>query len=130
MRKVIFDTNFLFLPIQFRVDIFNEIKDLIGCFEPIVLSVTIEELKKLSVKGSEKTRRQALLAMELTKRCKIIHVDVKFGEKYDDIILRIAKEENCIVATNDRELRRKLRKSNIAVIFLRQKSHLQIEGYA
>lgn len=129
MQKVIFDTNFLFLPIQFKIDIFSEVEGLIGRFEPIVLSVTIEELKKLSAKGSEKIQRQVLLAMEIAKKCKIIQVDVKPEEKYDDVLLRIAKEKNCIVATNDRILRRKLRENNIATIFLRQGSFLQINGY-
>ncbi|MCX8170418.1 MAG: 30S processome protein Utp24 [Candidatus Bathyarchaeota archaeon] len=129
MRKVIFDANFLFLPTQFKIDIFSEVEGLIGRFEPIVLSVTIEELKKLSSKGSEKTRRQALLAMEMAKRCGIMHVDIKPEEKHDDVLLRVAKEKNCIVATNDRVLRRKLRENSVATIFLRKGSRLQVEGY-
>lgn len=129
IRKVIFDTNFLFVPLQFKIDIFGEIESLIGRFEPIVLSITLEELKKLLIKRSEKIRRQALLALELTKKCRIMEVDLKPCEKIDEVILRVAKENNCIVATNDRQLRKKLRKSNVPTIFVRQKSYLQIEGY-
>ncbi|MEM3745166.1 MAG: 30S processome protein Utp24 [Candidatus Bathyarchaeia archaeon] len=129
MRKVILDANFLLLPIQFKIDIFSEIEGLIGHFEPIVLSTTVEELRRLAAKGSEKTRRQALLAMEIAKKCKIIQVDVKPEEKCDDVLMRFAKEKNCIVATNDRILRRKLRESGITTIFLRQGSYLQVNGY-
>ncbi|MEM2501058.1 MAG: 30S processome protein Utp24 [Candidatus Bathyarchaeia archaeon] len=129
MRKVIFDTNFLLLPIQFKIDVFSEIEGLIGRFEPIVLSITVEELRRLLDRGSEKVRRQVLSAMSLVERCKIMQANIRPGENYDDVLLRVAKEENCIVATNDRELRRKLRENNITTIFLREKARLQIDGY-
>jgi len=67
--------------------------------------------------------------MEIVKKCRIIEVDVKPEENYDDVILRIAKENNYVVATNDRLLRRKLRKAGITTIFLRQRAYLDIEGH-
>jgi len=130
MRKVIFDTNFLFVPLQFKVDIFDELEALIGKFEPIILSTTIEELKKIAREKSEKNRRNALAALELAKKCKILKVERGSDESYDDVILRIAKEGKYMVATNDSELRRRLRKAGITTIFLRQKAYLQIDGYA
>jgi rRNA-processing protein FCF1 len=130
MRKVIFDANFLFAQFQFKIDVFGEIESLIGHFEPMVLSTTLEEIKKLLMKKSGKIRRQAALALELTRRCKLIEAELKPNESFDDVILRVAKENNCIVATNDRRLRKKLREIGIPTIFIRQKSYLQIEGYA
>jgi rRNA-processing protein FCF1 len=130
MRKVIFDVNFLFAQFQFKIDVFGEIESLIGHFEPMVLSTTLEEIKKLLMKKSGKIRRQAALALELTRRCKLIEAELKPNESFDDVILRVAKENNCIVATNDRRLRKKLREIGIPTIFIRQKSYLQIEGYA
>ncbi|MDH5441905.1 MAG: hypothetical protein OEY31_14990 [Candidatus Bathyarchaeota archaeon] len=44
-------------------------------------------------------------------------------------MVRKAKEWNCSVATNDRELRRRLRVELISVIYLRQKKRLELEGY-
>ncbi|MEM1586360.1 MAG: 30S processome protein Utp24 [Candidatus Bathyarchaeia archaeon] len=129
MRGVILDTNFLFLPFQFRINIFDGIEVLIGKFEPIVLSTTIDELKRLSNSKSVKIQRLSLSAMELAKRCRVVKVDVRPGESYDDVLMRVAKENNYIVATNDRALRKKLREAGIATIFLRQRSYLQIEGY-
>jgi rRNA-processing protein FCF1 len=129
MHKVIFDANFLFAQFQFKIDVFDEIESLIGRFEPIVLSTTLEELKRLSMKRSEKVRRQAILALELAGRCKLMEVELKPGERFDNVILRVAKENNCIVATNDRRLRMRLREFGIPTIFVRQKSYLQIEGY-
>lgn len=128
MLRVILDSNILFVPFQFRVDIFDELEALLGKYEPIVLSTTMDELKSLTKKRSAKMQRQASSAFELVRRCKVVDVEKKPSESYDDIILRIARESKSPVATNDKELRRKLRGEGVAVIFLRQKSHLEMEG--
>lgn len=129
MRKVIFDANFLLLPFQFKIDIFGGIESLIGRFEPIVLSVTLEELRKISAKGSGKMGRMALSAIELAKRCRVMEVNMMPGESYDDVLLRVARENNYLVATNDRYLRKKLREAGVATIFLRQRAYLQLDGH-
>ena len=49
-------------------------------------------------------------------------------ETVDDFIVKFARKKNCLVATNDVSLRRRLRKENISVIFLRQMKYLQVEG--
>lgn len=128
MYKVIFDANFLLIPFQFRIDIFDSIEALIGRFEPIVLSTTLEELKKLSMGKSEKTRRYALSALELTKKCKVIDVKAEPGESHDDVVLRVAREGQFIIATNDSKLRRRLREAGVTTIFLRQRAYLQVDG--
>jgi rRNA-processing protein FCF1 len=46
----------------------------------------------------------------------------------DEMILRLSKEKGVPVATNDRSLRRKLRDINIPVVYVREKSHLSLEG--
>ncbi|MDH5440097.1 MAG: hypothetical protein OEZ48_10980 [Candidatus Bathyarchaeota archaeon] len=129
MGKVILDSNFLFIPFQFKIDILEELKNLVGKLEPVVLSSTIEELEKLATEKTEKTRRQALSALRLTERCTVVNVEIGPTESYDDVIVRKAKEWNCSVATNDRELRRRLRVELISVIYLRQKKRLELEGY-
>jgi rRNA-processing protein FCF1 len=129
MRKVILDANFLLLPFQFKIDIFGEIEALIGRFEPVVLSTTLEELKKLSTKKSSKISKLALSALEVAGKCRLIEARANPGENYDDVLLRVAREDNCLVATNDRKLREKLRENGVPTIFLRQRSYLQVEGY-
>jgi len=127
--KVIFDANFLFIPFQFKIDIFDELEALIGRFEPIILSTTLKELESLSKKRKVKIRNQALAALDLTKKCKIIDMEKNLEESFDDVVLRVAKKWGCPVATNDRTLRKRLREADVAVIFLRQRSRLGIEGY-
>jgi rRNA-processing protein FCF1 len=128
MIKVILDSNFFFVPMQFKIDIFKELDKLFGKAEPVVLSTTIEELRQLTAKGAPKMRKQADTALELVEKCQSIKMEKKPDESYDDVILRTAKEWNVPVATNDAELRKKLREAGVSVVFLRRKSHLEIEG--
>jgi rRNA-processing protein FCF1 len=127
--KVIFDSNFLFIPSQFKLDIFEELGKLLSQqFEPIFLSPTKNELQKISKKGSPKMQRQASLALKFAEKCRLVRVEKDSKETYDDVIVRIAAEWRCPVATNDRELRKRLRNIGIPVIFLRQRCRLELEG--
>jgi rRNA-processing protein FCF1 len=127
--KIIIDTNFLFVPSQFRLDIFEELNNLISQrVEPIMLSPTYEELQALTKSKSPKMRKQATLGLKLAEKCQIADVKRETSESNDYLILRIATEWKCPVATNDRDLRRKLRAAGVAVVFLRQKSRLEIDG--
>jgi len=127
--KVILDSNFLFVPSQFQVDVFEELAKLLNQrFEPVLLSPTYNELLKMAEKGSPSRRKQASLALKLAENCRVIDVEKIWEETNDDVILRIASEWKSPVATNDRELRRRLRDRGIPVIFLRGKSRLELEG--
>ena len=127
--KVVLDSNFLFLPSQFRLDIFEELANLLNQrFEPILLSSTQKELQGLAKSNSPKKGKQALLALKLAEKCRVIPVEKRSGETYDDVIVRVAAEWRSPVATNDRELRRRLRNLRLPVIFLRQKQRLMLEG--
>jgi len=129
MAKVIVDSNFLFIPFQFRVDVFEQLNSLLGKCEPVVLSTTLNELESLTLRGSERIRRLASAALELADRCRMAEAERELGESSDDVILRMAQEWKCIVATNDSKLRRRLRGLGIPTVFLRQMSRLDIEGY-
>jgi len=127
--RVILDSNVFFVPSQFQIDIFEELAKLLNQrFEPVLLSTTHNELLTMSEKGSPKRRKQASLALKLAEKCSRISVEKSAEETNDDVILRIATEWKSPVATNDRELRKKLRNRDIPVIFLRGKSRLELEG--
>ena len=129
MICVILDANFLFLPFQFRIDIFEELGVLLGGYKPIVLSTTLRELRRLSKSRSDKVRMQASSALEVARRCEVVEVEMFEGETFDDIVLRVAMEMGCAVATNDREMRRRLREEGIPVVYLRGRSRLEVDGY-
>jgi len=127
--KVILDSNFLFVPSQFKIDIFEDLTTLLNQrYEPILLSSTYHELRKMAEKGSPKLGKQAAMALRLAEKCRIIDVKRSHEETNDDVILRIAAEWKCPVATNDRTLKQRLRDISIPVIYLRQKSRLELEG--
>lgn len=127
--KIIIDTNFLFVPSEFRLDIFEELNKLTGQnVKPVLLSASYQELQRLAASNSVKLSKQAQLGLKLAEKCQIVEVKRKGSESNDDLILRVAVEWRCPVATNDRELRRKLRNAGVPVVFLRQKSRLDVEG--
>jgi len=128
MVKIILDSNFLLVPFQFRIDIFEELNNLLGKAEPVILSTTMEELKRMAEKSSAKKRMQFSAALKLAKKCMILEVKRQASETYDDVILRIASKLKFPVATNDAELRKKLRKAGLATVYLRQKARLIVEG--
>lgn len=129
MVKVILDSNFLFVPSQFKLDIFEELGRLLGRqFDPILLSPTKNELQEINKKGSPKMRKQASLALKFAERCRVVSVEKDLKETHDDVVVRVAAEWRCPVATNDRELKKRLRSIGIPVIFLRQRRRLELEG--
>jgi rRNA-processing protein FCF1 len=128
--KVILDSNALFVPLQFKIDIFEELKKLLNMkFEPIVLSPIRRELEIIAQTSSPKMRKSASYALELAERCVFFEIEKEKNTcSPDDVIIEMAKEWNCPVFTNDRELRRKLRNISVPVIYVRQKSRLEIDG--
>lgn len=126
---MIFDSNFFFIPTQFKLDVFEELANLLGQrLDSVLLSTTLEELQEIAEKGPPKTRRQASLALKLAQECLLVQVEKNSRETNDDVIIRVATKWRCPVATNDRELRKRLRSVGIPVIFLRQRSRLDVEG--
>ena len=127
--KVILDSNAFFIPLQFKIDIFNDLKLLLNRrFELILLSPVKQELEALAKKGSLKMRKNVAYALKLAERCTYVEVDFPASALTDDIILRIAEEWKAAVFTNDRELKKRLRDISVPVIYVRQKSRLEIDG--
>ncbi|MDI6691469.1 MAG: DNA-binding protein [Candidatus Bathyarchaeota archaeon] len=127
--KVILDSNALFVPLQFKIDIFEELRTLLNRnFEPILLLPVKRELERLADKGSPKMRKNALFALKLAEKCKLIDVKEEGVVSPDDAIIKAAQEWAYPVFTNDKLLRRRLRDINVPVIYVRQKSRLEIDG--
>ncbi|MGM5482111.1 MAG: PIN domain-containing protein [Nanobdellota archaeon] len=123
--KVILDTNFLMIPGQECVDIFEEIKN--AFYKPVELFVasgTIKELEKLEQSGKGKDKSAARIALGLLKR-KDLKV-IKTGEEHvDDALVELSKKDY-IIATQDLGLKRRLKK----YIYMRQKKFIEIRGIA
>jgi len=123
MKKIIFDTNFLIDLIRFKIE-WETFFDIVN--EPVNFATTqnvLNELKNLANSKREESK-QAKIALELItiKDFKII----KTGErKVDEELIKIA-DENTVVATNDIELRERLKGRKVKTIYLRAKKYLAI----
>lgn len=124
MKKIILDTNMLLVPVQFNVDIFDEIDRLIeGKYQIVTLDLVVNELKKMA-KSNSKDAKAAKVGLELIKNKKVKIVKSKIRNT-DNAIIQLAN--NNIVATNDKLLRQKLRNKNIKTIYLRNKKFLEMD---
>lgn len=129
MKQIILDTNFLLIPVQFKIDIFSEIKKIADFkYELVIIDKTIGELNGIisSKKEKQKNKLAAKIALQLIERYKI--KKIKTTEKIvDNAILKIANKEHYLIATQDKLLKHKLKEKSIPIIILRQKSYLKIE---
>ena len=125
---VLIDSSFLLIPLEDGVDIFSELERLLGLPRCLVPRPVIEELRKLREMASPSEARRIRLALKLAERCELLDVELAEGEDVDDLLVRLARELRCPVATKDGELRRRLRRVGIPVIYLRQRAYLEMEG--
>jgi uncharacterized protein len=124
MRKLVLDTNFLMIPGQLGVDIFEELRK--SCNFPYELYTTsgnLEELKKIRETGNTKDRRAAKVAEELVKAKNLKIVAVERDKSIDDSLVELS-DMGYLVATADRELQKRIK--NYA--FLRQKKYISFKG--
>ncbi|HKM60535.1 MAG TPA: DNA-binding protein [Candidatus Bathyarchaeia archaeon] len=127
--KVILDSNALFAQIELKIDIFEEVKRLLNRnIEFVLLSPVKNELELLAAKDSPKIRREAAYALKLSKKCNCVAVENSEKLSTDDVIIKVSKAWNSTVFTNDRQLRKRLKDISVPVIYVRQKSRLDIDG--
>jgi rRNA-processing protein FCF1 len=126
--KVILDSNFLMIPFQFNLDIFQEIEFLLQRkVDFVVPSAVKTELTGISARGGEGAP-EASLALQLASRCRVVEVALQPNESVDDAIFKAAQKLGALVATTDIELKQRLRSINVPVVYLREKSKLEVEG--
>ncbi|MHC1585761.1 MAG: type II toxin-antitoxin system VapC family toxin [Candidatus Syntropharchaeia archaeon] len=124
MKSVIVDTNGMMIPGTLGVDIFSELERL-GFVEVIVPRAVLRELETLKKRLKGKEKKAAEIGHMLSERCEI----VEMNGKTDDIIVELAKEREAAVFTNDRELKKRLKRENIPIVHLRKKKYLSINHF-
>ena len=134
-RIIILDTNALFIPFEFNINIDSELLRLFGDYQIVIPSCVFSELKRLS-----RTQKYGKMALDLAetkaqpKWYKDFEPDFllelkKLPRRYDENpidnqILEIAIELNGIVLTNDRNFLNKLEIAGVKTISLRKKKYL------
>lgn len=127
--KIILDSNAFFIQLELKIDVFEETKRLLNRnLDFILLSPVKNELELLATKDSLKTRREAAYALKLSEKCRLVAVENSEKMATDDVILKVSKAWNAPVFTNDRQLRKRLKDISVPVIYVRQKSRLEIDG--
>jgi rRNA-processing protein FCF1 len=128
-RIIIFDTNFLLIPLHFGIDIFEESKNAVN--QKVVFAVTpqiLDEINKLKTKAKASFMKELMFAEKIIEQCLTLDEEIHEGELVDDSLVRIAEANDCIVATTDVKLRKKLHQNNVDVLIMRQKSYLELIG--
>jgi rRNA-processing protein FCF1 len=107
------------IPVQFGVDIFEELRRL-GFNEFFVPEAVVFEIEKLIRQGKGSDRTAAKVARSMANMCKRIDAT----GPADDVILRLAEDMGTAVLTNDIGLKRRLAEKGIQTVSLRQKNKL------
>ena len=125
--KAIIDTNVLIYIFTQRVDVFTQLREL-GFKKFLFPEQIISELKSLERSLDGKERIAARFALQLIERCKDCIVK-RVDAKGDEAIIKLAKEEDAVIISNDKELRRKAKKQGILTGYLRELKFVEIEDF-
>jgi rRNA-processing protein FCF1 len=127
LREVLFDTNFLMLPFQLKVNILAEVERLLDYKAKfIVLSSADRELEGLSKeRGKDASAAKAALRwIRETREFEL--VESKGG--CDEALLKRAAKTGAAIATMDKALRRRAMNAGVAVITLKGARRAIIES--
>ncbi len=116
MKEVILDTNFILTCIRQKIDFFEEFS--LQGFKILIPKQVIDELEK--VKASKKKlhfREDAKLVLKILDKNKDKFKKINLKTKnVDSGLINFAKEnKNTIIATLDRELKRKIKNQKLII---------------
>lgn len=125
---MLFDTNLLMTIFEKPIDVISRVEDLLEVkVEPVILKSQLRELERIAGSRRWRASRIAKTLLQLIEG-KFEVIDDP-GGNVDEAIVSVSKRERFIVATNDQELRRKLRKNGVTVIYMKSDGKFELEGY-
>ncbi|MBN1786719.1 MAG: hypothetical protein JW825_07030 [Candidatus Methanofastidiosa archaeon] len=119
---VLLDTNFIISSLKFGISL-DMIGDLLTRNHRVLVPENVKrELENLDLSGKDEKMRR--IAIQLSN-----HYDTLDLEgPVDEGILMYSKDNGAIVATNDKELRKRLRDNGVTVIYIRNRRYYAIDG--
>lgn len=123
--NVLLDTSFLLAILELHINLDSELDRILDeKYEIMIPEAVLDELKKIAEKN-DKRGRMANLALRIASAYRIIR---EKGEA-DDVLINLAlSKRKVIVATSDRNLRKRLRRLGIPTIYVRQKGYLALNS--
>jgi len=116
---VLLDTNILIYSASEPYDIAYQLKRL-GFIDVKVPKAVMEELEGISERRTGKKQRFAKLALEIAGKFKTLW-NSNEGAPVDDQLIQMAKIGGYVIATSDSQLRRRLRKEGVSIIYLKNR---------
>lgn len=115
--EILLDTNFIITSLKKKIQLVDEVKEVFGVAKIVVPLQVVTEIEKLrdSKKSKVVDRGWAGVALLLVDKMKKVDLD---GREVDAGIVRYVKDKNIVVATLDRELKKKIKLKNPEVKFL------------
>jgi rRNA-processing protein FCF1 len=95
-------------------------------YELCIVDSTLDELEKIQKTASGRDKRAAALALQLITKKGIKALKTEKNLNTDKLIVELSKSLDCLVATQDRALKRILKQKNTKLIVLRQKRFLKV----
>ncbi len=111
MVDVICDTSFLIHFATKRIKNIDSLDVEIGQIRFVVPSVVIAELEKLC--NSPQKNKDALATLNFSKNLKKLSISGNFA---DESLINFSKENQCIIATLDKELKKKIKNAGGSII--------------
>ena len=125
-KKIVLDTNFLLIPAQFGLDIFEELKKLCSLpYKVFIVDKSLKELKKVLKEGKGADKKAASIALSLIQDKNINIIPTSTADYVDDILLSL--DGIYAVCTQDRALQKKLEEKGVRIIRMRQKKYLEFK---
>ncbi len=125
--KTIIDTNFLLIPFTHKIDVFTQIRQVLDVpVEICIIDKTIGELKKIKDEQKGKDSRAAGFALQLISKYKPGIIQTDSEHDVDTEIVNIAKNEQVIVATQDKGLKERLKSTKAQILVMRSKNYLKL----
>ncbi|MCA9497153.1 MAG: hypothetical protein KC589_09480 [Nanoarchaeota archaeon] len=121
---IIFDTNFLFMTFEFKIDLMSEIQRLLSINTNFfIYEGTISELENIERKGDKNKKYLPLIV-------KMLHIYnfkiIKSNQTYVDDQILENLDKKVIIATNDKALKQAIQKEGFKIMYSRQKAYLEI----
>ncbi len=119
MKNIVIDTSFMLTALKFKIDIKSELSRILDeKYSLFYIDKTLDELKG---------KQLGKLAIQILSSYNAVKINTISKSNVDSLILDHSKNHpECIIATQDLALKEKLKKRNVRLIVIRQKTHLKL----